>query len=365
MRVVNETPIVRTPRVIQVESMMDVPQAERSVVEWDVDLPLVDRDWNVGLIVGPSGAGKSTVARALFGEKVVDGFEWPDDRSVLDAFPDGMSIRDITSLITSVGFGSVPSWLRPYRALSTGEQFRVSMARAIAERPDPIVVDEFTSTVDRQVAQVASHTVQKALRRSDRKFVAVTCHYDVIDWLQPDWVYQPHDGSFAWRSLQRRPDLELSVHAADRSAWRLFAPHHYLSRDFPGPAKAIVGTINGVPAVFGSYMHTVHPSRKTRNIRTIPRLVVLPDYQGLGLGSWMVDWLGEWLAGQGWRPRITLAHPGLIRHLARSPRWRLEYAPTKGAALGHNTSTNAHLHRRFTDPRTLRTWCFEYQPASP
>jgi ABC-type ATPase with predicted acetyltransferase domain len=35
-------------------------------------------------------------------------------------------------------------------------------------------VDEFTSVVDRQVAKVASHTVQKAVRRQSRQLVAVT-----------------------------------------------------------------------------------------------------------------------------------------------------------------------------------------------
>jgi ABC-type ATPase with predicted acetyltransferase domain len=70
------------------------------------------------------------------------------------------------------------------------------MARALSEDTDMVVIDEFTSVVDRQVAQVASHTVQKAVRRTPgRQFVAVTCHYDVTDWLQPDWVYDVAAGA--------------------------------------------------------------------------------------------------------------------------------------------------------------------------
>jgi hypothetical protein len=150
--------------------------------------------------------------------------------------------------------------MRPYRALTTGEQFRVTVARALAESAELVVIDEFTSTVDRQVAQVASHTIQKALRRSDRRLVAVTCHYDVIDWLQPDWVYQPATGSFVWRSLQRHPDVELRVHESDRSAWAMFERHHYLTNSLSTSAKVVVGYIGEAPVAFCAYAHTVHPS---------------------------------------------------------------------------------------------------------
>jgi ABC-type ATPase with predicted acetyltransferase domain len=47
------------------------------------------------------------------------------------------------------------------------------------------VVDEFTSVVDRQVAQIGSHAVPKLVRREERKPMVATCHYDVLDSLQP------------------------------------------------------------------------------------------------------------------------------------------------------------------------------------
>ena len=119
--------------------------------------------------------------------------------------------------------------MRPYAVLSNGEKFRVDMARTLAEMPDLAVVDEFTSVVDRQVAQVGSSCVAKAVRRRGRKFVAVSCHYDILDWLQPDWVFQPHTGVFERRCLQRRPELDLEIHEAGRDAWPTFRPHHYLS----------------------------------------------------------------------------------------------------------------------------------------
>src|SRR5262249_24441579 len=147
----------------------------------------------------------------------------------VDGFPADLGIKDIAGLLCSVGFSSPPSWLKPFRVLSNGEQFRVNVARTLAEHPDLAVVDEFTSVVDRAVAKVASAAVQKAVRRRGQKFIAVTCHHDVAEWLEPDWFYQPATGEFVAGRLLRRPPLELEVVRVHRSAWKLFKPHHYLT----------------------------------------------------------------------------------------------------------------------------------------
>ncbi len=204
--IVREVAIERTPRVLKLEGLFDIPPSQRSEERWDVHFDLPEA-WNVGLIVGPSGSGKSTLARELFGGRLVSAWDWPEHQSILDGFPAGMGIKDITELLSSVGFSSPPSWVRPFRVLSTGEQFRVNLARTLAEMPELAVVDEFTSVVDRTVAQICAAAVAKSVRRRDQKFVAVTCHYDVADWLDPDWIFQPHTGKLERRLLRGRPLL--------------------------------------------------------------------------------------------------------------------------------------------------------------
>jgi len=56
------------------------------------------------------GQRQTTIARELFAEHIVGVWDWPNDRSILDAFPVGMSIKDIVGLLSSVGFSSPPSW---------------------------------------------------------------------------------------------------------------------------------------------------------------------------------------------------------------------------------------------------------------
>lgn len=142
--------------------------------------------WNIGVIVGGSGTGKSTIAKECFPNEYIKGFEYTG-KSVVDDMPQ-KSIEEITRAFYAVGFGSVPSWLKPYKVLSEGEKMRCDIVRSILER-DFVVFDEFTSVVDRTVAQTACIAVSKAIRRENKKFIAVSCHYDILDWLQPDWVF--------------------------------------------------------------------------------------------------------------------------------------------------------------------------------
>jgi len=151
-------------------------------------LPLEDFDWQVGVIVGRSGSGKTSITKQLFPDAYIRGFDYKS-KCVLDDFPEGLETSEITRMLCSVGFASPPDWLKSYDCLSQGEKMRVDIARALCLNQQLIVFDEFTSVVDREVAKIASLAISKAVRKSGKQFIAVTCHRDVLDWLEPDWVY--------------------------------------------------------------------------------------------------------------------------------------------------------------------------------
>jgi hypothetical protein len=335
-------PIVRSAKVMQCEGMFDVPERRHSNAEFHFDVPLDDLPWQVGLITGPSGAGKSQVARALFGDALIDGYEWDADKAVVDGFG-SMPVKDVVGALSSVGFASPPGWLKPYRVLSNGERFRVNLARAIVDERPLVAMDEFSSVVDRQVGRIGAHACAKAVRaRPGKQFVAVTCHEDVLEWLQPDWVLEPHIGKFSWRSLRRRPSVDLEVVRCAREAWRWFAPHHYLSSDLHKAAKCFAGLIDGQPVAFGALLFFPHP--RTNAIWRIHRLVVLPDYQGLGLGAHSFPGaLGGIARAMGKRLTVTTSHPALIAAWAKSTEWRMGAAPKITAIhTGNRTGMNRH-----------------------
>lgn len=317
--------IERTPRVMQVEGMFDVPPSQRSAQQWDVELPIEDTPWNVGLIVGPSGSGKSSVARALWPTEIERRFDWPGDRAILDGFPEAIPVKQLVTLLSSVGFSSPPAWLRPFRCLSNGEQFRVTMARHLADAGEVAVVDEFTSVVDRTVARIGSTAVAKTVRKLGRRFVAVTCHEDVEEWLQPDWVFRPATREFTRRSLQRRPAIKLEVARVHHSAWDLFKHHHYLTANIAKAAVCFVAFWDGVPVAFDAWLPFVGRARARRGHRT----VCLPDYQGVGIGAALFAHNASMWRALGYRAFSCTAHPAEIAsRCSRPDLWRMTRAPS-------------------------------------
>ena len=339
-----ESTITRTPRVMQLEGLFDMNAEERSVTNIEMNIPdLNERDWNVGLIVGPSGAGKTTVANDLFPDKMRDteNMKWSRDKAIIDDFPANLPMREVTELLSSVGFSSPPAWLRPYHALSNGEQFRVTIARVLAEHKDISVVDEFTSVIDRTVAQIGAHAIANTVRKRNQKFVAVGCHYDIEAWLRPDWIYQPHTGEFIWGSVQPRPQIEIEIIWAKYEAWHLFARHHYLDSNLNKTAQIYVGLINDQPACLSAILPL--PNAHIRNARRFSRNVVLPDFQGIGLGKFFHERIAAGLVAQGLAVYATLTHPTQVHHLNKSPNWELIRMPSRVAKQGKTSSLSTRM----------------------
>lgn len=183
--IVKKSEIDKTYRVAKIISDFDL-NIENSNEHFVGKIEIPNK-WNIGVIVGNSGTGKSTIAKELFNNYYVKNFEYKS-KSVIDDMPKNLSVKDISKMFYSVGFGSVPSWLKPYKVLSNGEKMRVDLARALLQQ-NIICFDEFTSVVDRTVAQTMCIATERTIRKQNKKFIAVSCHYDILNWLQPDWVF--------------------------------------------------------------------------------------------------------------------------------------------------------------------------------
>jgi energy-coupling factor transporter ATP-binding protein EcfA2 len=311
-------PIYDSFRVRQVAGMFDLNLGEKASERFSVEIPDIGEDWTIGLIVGPSGSGKTTIAAQAFGNRLCQPTTWPEDRAVVDCLGEA-PIKQIVYTLTAVGFSSPPAWVKPYAALSNGEKFRCDLARALLMDDDLVVFDEFTSVVDRTVARIGSSAVARAIRSGNikRRFVAISCHYDIAPWLEPDWVLDMGSGTLARGRLQR-PGIRLDISRCRSSAWKLFSQHHYLSGSLHPSAQCYLATVEEHPAAFCATL----PNPPRRNCRRITRLVVLPDFQGVGIGMRLLDFVAQLADRDGQRISITTSHPAMIGGLSRSPRWR-------------------------------------------
>lgn len=324
IEVVQEVPAFSTYRAARVRSLFNVTADAGRRFAVSVDLPLEADYWQIGLIVGPSGSGKSSIGRRCWGGAAFhQGFTWGGGPIIDEIGPD-KPFDQVAAALSAVGLGTVPSWLRPFAVLSTGEKFRADLARLLVSGPEKVVVDEFTSVVDRQVARIGAAAFAKAWRREPgRQIILLSCHRDIIDWIAPDWILDTEDMSFQRGSLRRRPPIHLDILETNWSPWKAtFEAHHYLKIPLMIAATNYVATCDGEPVA-----HVAVGTCTGLKTARMCRLVVLPEWQGAGAGVRFIDAVAQmWLEGRNryGKAMTTIfhtSHPGLSAALRRSPRW--------------------------------------------
>lgn len=314
------SPVYDSFRVQTIAGMFDAPlknQTEK-IIAFEPP-PSLDENWQIGLIVGPSGSGKSSVAQTIYASEIFRGADWAPDKATVDNFGE-RPVKEIVRALATVGFASPPSWIQPFATLSNGEKFRCELARALLDSPSELVVfDEFTSVVDRVVAKTASAAISDAIRKGflKKRFVALSCHYDVVEWLAPDWVLDMATGKTTRRRL-RRPRIELEIVRGDKKSWPVFAKHHYLSASLHPSAQCYLAFWNETPIAFCATL----PLFGSVGRRRASRLVVLPDYQGLGIGTAFLEAIGDLHRERSLRFHVTSSHPSIVNHCERSIYWR-------------------------------------------
>jgi len=307
-------------------------------------LDVLPTDFSIGLIVGPSGSGKSTMLR-LFGEEVHT--EWQPNKAIVSHFD---SPEDAQNKLSAVGLNSIPAWFRPYDILSTGEKYRANLARQIG---NGAVVDEFTSVVDRSVAKSCSAAISRYVKGNGiRSVVFASCHYDIIEWLEPDWVYDTLTRDFLPRGRLRRPDIELELLPCSTEAWSIFRDHHYLSGNLNKSAKHWVCLWGSNVVGFTSVL--AMPSGTLKNAFRGHRTVVLPDYQGLGIGVRISDAIGQIHIEEGKRYFSKTTHPRMGEYRNRSSKWRPTSKNMKVRGLSGNNKNMNWL------PRNVFSYSHEY-----
>jgi len=291
-------------------------------------------EWNIGVIYGGSGTGKTTLLKQ-FGQITKSNF---DGKKALISNFDWLDPKSATFLLTAMGLGSVPTWLRPFHTLSNGEQYRAELAYKVAKAKegDCVLIDEYTSVVDRDVAKSMSNALQKYIRRENKKIILASCHFDIMEWLNPDWTYSPTIGRVERHACLRRtrPDINVQIFRCRYETWKLFKQHHYLTEELNKCAETFLVEMNG--QYIGFFGILPFPGVGDPKTRRLSRMVILPDFQGLGIGTKVFNYLCSLYMAEGHQMYVRTVSPGLGKFMEKNENW--EATSSNGKIPGADTS---------------------------
>ena len=187
--------------------------------------------------------------------------------------------------------------------------------------------------------------MQKAIRKTNKKFIAVTCHYDVEDWLLPDWVFDTNSMTFRLCEGQKknRPECRLDIYETKQKDyyWSIFRKYHYLSHSHNNAARVFVATLNGQLCAFTSMLPFPHPKKK--NFWKGHRTVVLPDFQGLGIGITLRNYVAQLFVNEDKGVIMTTSNPAMIASLKKSPLWITTRIGRQSSGSGNGKIQNRNV----------------------
>ncbi len=195
--------------------------------------------------------------------------------------------------------------------------------------------------------------------------VLASCHYDVIEWLDPDWIIDCNKMQFIDRrrlrpDFVRKEKLQFDIREVDRTTWRYFSKYHYLSDRLPGGFIKMFGLFCGEDQVgfvcFANY--TPYVNKKVRMILHMNRLVIHPDYVGFGLGIRFGNEASRIVWDRGYKVMSKFSSTPVYKAMNSSACWRL-----KNVARPHKTAVGGSMERRGGFRTDVKIYSFEFIAA--
>ncbi len=359
-----QSPVATSFRCTKAANSLDIDQSKKAIHHFKVSAD-IESSFNIGLIVGASGSGKTTFAKKIFGDNCFKEILDPN-QPVIDQFPDHFEYEECAAMLAGVGLTAVACWIRPAYTLSNGQRARAECALQMAQNADNlIVIDEWTSVVDRTVAKVMSHCIAKHARKTNKKIVLLSCHYDVADWLNPDWVIDCNKQEYVnrrslWQDFKRSEQLKFDIKQVDHSSWKYFSKYHYLSDKLPGGHIRTFGLFHGQDQIGFQCFANYVPHRGGKMKMHSNRTVIHPDYAGLGMGIKLITETSKWMTQQGFECWAKFSSTPVYLAMKRDPMWKLVSIDRKT-----KQQTGSTLQRATRGMRVdVKTYSFRFDMAT-
>ena len=365
-----ESPVFDTFRCQAAANSLDIDTKKKSIHELIIKNIKLPENWNIGLVYGASGSGKTTMIKKLFGEDIFN-IDIDENLPIIEQLPKELSYDECAHLLTGIGLSSVPTWIRPLKTLSNGQRARAEAVLLMTKSNDVVFIDEFTSVVDRTVAKAMSVCIYKFAKRYNKKIVLLSCHYDILEWLKPDWLidcnkqqfFTPQSEDFFF---QEREKLQFTIREITNESWSMFSKYHYLSEKIAGGKAHYFGLFHGDDQIgFQAFSNYVPKRKGQRWIMHSNRTVIHPDYVGLGLGVRLINNTAKYLMDKfNYKIMGKFSSIPIYKAFKKDPNWILikkelifgdESKGLKGIGRGHNKNTKGGLR-----DKGIKTYTFYF-----
>jgi len=288
-----QSEVFNTFRCQAAANSLDIDVKKKSIHKLEINEIKLPKEWNIALIYGASGSGKTTLAKHLFGSDIFN-CDLDENKSIIDQLPKEYNYEQCANILNGIGLNSVPCWIRPIKTLSNGQKARAEAAYLMCKN-DFVLIDEWTSVVDRTVAKAMSVCIHKFAKKHNKKIILLSCHYDIVEWVKPDWLIDCNKQEFQLPMsedffFKQREKLEFTIKEVGRESWKYFSKYHYLSELLPGGKIYLYGIFYNENQIgFQCFANYTPHKPGTKIIYHSNRTVIHPDYNGLGLGIKLIN----------------------------------------------------------------------------
>ena len=265
---------------------------------------------DIVLITGDSGSGKSALLKAIkqdLGDEAQDTKEITIEinKHIIDTV--GENTTSAIEALSKVGLNDAFIFLRTYAQLSDGQKHRYQTALLTQTQKPFWILDEFTSTLDRDTAKILAFNLQKQARRQGKAVIAATTHMDLLKDYAPNVHIHKRYGKevtihYYPKAKAKQCSLthQMTIQQGATADYKALSQFHYRTNRLPPQRKIFTlkrkNELCGVivysypsPITFGrARVWKGNIQQLQREVSNISRVIVHPKYRSIGLGTKLV-----------------------------------------------------------------------------